>query len=59
MAASRPSRIVMGFWVEICRGEIDMTGRPLFSMLIFAGIIVAVMWFFVLPALTTFRPTLP
>jgi hypothetical protein len=36
-----------------------MTGRPLFSMLIFAGIIVAVMWFFVLPALTSFRPTLP
>jgi len=36
-----------------------MTGRPLFSMLIFAGIVVAVMWFFVLPALTTFKPTLP
>jgi len=36
-----------------------MTGRSLFSMLIFAGIIVTVMWFFVLPALTTFRPTLP
>lgn len=49
----------MGFWVEICRGGIDMTGRSLFSMLIFAGIIVAAMWFFVLPALTTFKPTLP
>jgi phosphate/sulfate permease len=31
----------------------------MFSMLIFAGIVVAVMWFFVMPALTTFRPTLP
>jgi len=28
-------------------------------MLIFVGIIVAAMWFFVLPALTTFRPALP
>jgi hypothetical protein len=36
-----------------------MTGRTVFSMLMFAGIIAAVMWFFVLPALTTFRPTLP
>jgi nitrogen fixation protein FixH len=45
--------------VETCRGESEMTGRSLVSMLIFAGIIVAVMWFFVLPALTTFRPTLP
>ena len=45
--------------VETCRGESDMTGRSLFSMLIFAGIIVAAMWFFVLPALTTYRPTLP
>ena len=45
--------------VETCRGESNMTGRSLFSMLIFAGIIVAAMWFFVLPALTTYRPTLP
>ncbi len=36
-----------------------MTGRTLFAMLTFAGIVVAMMWFFVLPALTTFRPTLP
>ncbi len=36
-----------------------MTGRTLLAMLTFAGIVVAAMWFFVLPALTTFRPTLP
>jgi hypothetical protein len=36
-----------------------MTGRALFAMLIFAGFVVVVMWLFVLPALTTFRPTLP
>ena len=36
-----------------------MTGRTLFSMLIFVGVVVAVMWYFVLPALTTFKPTLP
>ena len=49
----------MPVWVQSSRTEIVMLGRPLFSMLIFAGIIVAVMWYFVLPALTTFRPTLP
>ena len=36
-----------------------MTGRAFFAMLIFVGFVVAVMWFAVLPALTTFRPTLP
>jgi hypothetical protein len=36
-----------------------MTGRTMFSMLIFVGIIVAAMWFFILPVLTTFKPTLP
>jgi hypothetical protein len=36
-----------------------MTGRTFFTMLIFAGFVVLVMWFFVLPALTTYRPTLP
>jgi len=36
-----------------------VTGRTLIAMRTFAGIVVAVMWFFVLPALTTFRPTLP
>jgi len=28
-------------------------------MLIFVGFVVAIMWFAVLPSLTTFRPTLP
>jgi hypothetical protein len=37
----------------------EMTGRAFFSMLIFVGFVVVVMWFAVLPALTTFRPTLP
>jgi len=36
-----------------------MTGRAFFAMLIFAGLVVAVMWFAVLPSLTTFKPTLP
>jgi hypothetical protein len=36
-----------------------MTGKTLVAMLTFVDIVVAVMWFFVLPALTTFRPTLP
>jgi hypothetical protein len=36
-----------------------MTGRTFFAMLMFAGLIVAVMWFLVLPALTTYRPSLP
>ena len=39
--------------------ETEMTGRAFFSMLIFVGFVVAVMWFAVLPSLTTFRPTLP
>jgi len=37
----------------------EMTGRAFFTMLIFVGFVVVVMWFAVLPALTTFRPTLP
>lgn len=36
-----------------------MTGRTFFAMLIFAGMIGAVMWFFVLPSLTTYKPSLP
>jgi hypothetical protein len=36
-----------------------MTGRTFFTMLIFVGFVAVVMWFFVLPALTTYRPTLP
>jgi len=36
-----------------------MTGRTFFAMLIFAGFVVVVMWLFVLPALTTYRPSLP
>src|ERR1700730_845293 len=36
-----------------------MTSRTFFTMLIFVGFVVAVMWFAVLPALTTYRPTLP
>jgi len=40
-------------------GAIEMTGRTFFAMLIFAGMIGAVMWFFVLPAMTTYRPALP
>lgn len=36
-----------------------MTGRTFFAMLFFAGIIAFVMWLFILPALTTYRPTLP
>ncbi len=36
-----------------------MTGRTFFAMLTFAGLIAIVMWLFVLPALTTYRPTLP
>jgi hypothetical protein len=41
------------------RGDEFMTGRTFFAMLMFAGIIGAVMWFFVLPALTTYRPSVP
>jgi hypothetical protein len=36
-----------------------VTGRTFFAMLMFAAIIGAVMWFFVLPALTTYRPSVP
>ena len=36
-----------------------MTGRTFFAMLIFVGFVVAIMWFAVLPSLTTFRQTLP
>jgi hypothetical protein len=37
----------------------EMTGRTFFAMLLFAGMIGAVMWYFVLPALTVYRPALP
>jgi hypothetical protein len=37
----------------------SVTSRTFFAMLMFAGIIGAVMWFFVLPALTTYRPSVP
>jgi hypothetical protein len=36
-----------------------MTSRAFFAMLIFAGMIGAVMWFFVLPALTVYQPAIP
>jgi hypothetical protein len=36
-----------------------MTGRTFFAMLMFAALIGAVMWLLVLPALTTYRPSLP
>jgi hypothetical protein len=36
-----------------------MTGRTLFAMLVFAGMIAAVMWFLVLPAAGGIKPTLP
>jgi hypothetical protein len=36
-----------------------LNGRTFFTMLLFAGMIAAVMWFFILPALTTYRPSLP
>lgn len=39
--------------------SIEVTGRTFFAMLFFAGIIAIVMWLFILPALTTYRPTLP
>ena len=39
--------------------QIEMTGRTFFAMLFFASIIAIVMWLFILPALTTYRPTLP
>jgi hypothetical protein len=40
-------------------GDISMTSRTFFAMLMFAGMIGAVMWFFVLPALTVYRPGIP
>jgi hypothetical protein len=40
-------------------GAIEMTGRTFFAMLCFAGMIGAVMWFLVLPALSTYQPALP
>jgi K+-transporting ATPase A subunit len=47
--------------VNMMYGEVSPggTGSGLFAMLIFAGIIGVVMWFLVLPALTTYRPSLP
>ena len=36
-----------------------MTGRTFFAMLMFATIIGVLMWFFVLPALTSYRPSVP
>ena len=36
-----------------------MTGRTFFAMLMFAAIIGVLMWFFVLPALTSYRPSVP
>jgi hypothetical protein len=36
-----------------------VTGRTFLIMLMFAGMIGAVMWCFILPALTTYRPSLP
>lgn len=45
---------------EACtNGDRYMTGRTFFAMLMFAGMIGAVMWFFVLPALTVYRPAIP
>ena len=45
---------------EACtKGDESVTGRSFFTMLLFAGMIGAVMWFFILPALTPYRPSLP
>jgi hypothetical protein len=41
------------------QGGSILTGRTFFAMLVFAGMIGAIMWFFVLPALTVYRPALP
>ena len=41
------------------QGDEYVTSRTFFATLMFAGIIGAVMWFFVLPALTTYRPSVP
>ena len=57
--SKQSSRFLTPARVQSSRSEIVMFGRPLFSMLIFVGMVVAVMWYFVLPALTTFKPTLP
>lgn len=46
------------FSLQLVDGH-TMTGRTLFAMLIFAGIIAAVMWFLVLPAVAGIRPTVP
>ena len=49
----------MRLTVHSAGGMSEMTGRTFFAMLFFAGVIGAVMWFFVLPALTVYRPALP
>jgi hypothetical protein len=36
-----------------------MTGRTFLAMLVFAGMVAAVMWFLVLPAGANIRPSLP
>ena len=36
-----------------------VTGRTLLAMLTFVGIVAAIMWFFVLPAVAGIKPTLP
>jgi hypothetical protein len=36
-----------------------MTGRTLLAMLTFVGLVAAVMWFLVLPAMAGIKPTLP
>ena len=38
--------------------EEDLTGRTLMAIMIFAGIIVAVMWFLVLPAVAGIKPSI-
>jgi hypothetical protein len=36
-----------------------VTGRTLLAMLIFVGLVAAVMWFFILPTMAGIKPTLP
>jgi hypothetical protein len=36
-----------------------MTARAFFTMLLFVGIIGAIMWFLILPAVGSIRPTIP
>jgi hypothetical protein len=36
-----------------------LTGRTFLAMLVFAGMVAAVMWFLVLPAAGGIKPTLP